>query len=61
MNVIVDPLLCNSCGLCVELCPEVFEMGVEAAEILEDPVPLDQMEYVLEAEESCPFCAISHS
>ena len=61
MNVVVDPLLCNACGICVELCPEVFEMGIEAAEVIEDPVPLDLMDLVYEAEESCPVEAISYS
>ncbi len=61
MNVVVDPLLCNACGICVELCPEVFEMGIEAAEVMEDPVPLDLMDLVHEAEESCPVEAISHT
>lgn len=61
MNAVVDPLLCTACGLCVEMCPEVFEMGVEVAEVIADPVPLDQMECVIEAEESCPAEAITHS
>ena len=61
MNVVVDPLLCNACGICVELCPEVFEMGIEAVEVIEDPVPLDLMDLVHEAEESCPVEAISHT
>ena len=61
MNVVVDPLLCTACGICVELCPEVFEMGIEAAEVIEDPVPLDLMDLVHEAEESCPVEAISYS
>ncbi len=61
MNVVVDPLLCTACGICVELCPEVFEMGIEAAEVIEDPVPLDLMDLVYEAEESCPVEAISYS
>ena len=61
MNAVVDPLLCTACGLCVEMCPEVFEMGVEVAEVIADPVPLDQMECVIEAEESCPVEAITHS
>ncbi len=61
MNVVVDPLLCTACGICVELCPEVFEMGIEAAEVIEDPVPLDLMDLVHEAEDSCPVEAISHS
>ena len=61
MNVVVDPLLCTACGLCVESCPEVFEMGAEAAEVIADPVPLDQVDCVIEAEENCPVEAISHS
>ena len=61
MNVVVDPLLCTACGLCIDMCPEVFEMGVEAAEVLTDPVPLDQMDCVEEAEENCPVEAITHS
>ena len=61
MNVVVDPLLCTACGLCVEMCPEVFEMGIEAAEVTTDPVPLDQMDCVKEAEDDCPVEAISHS
>lgn len=61
MNVQVDPILCTSCGLCADTCPEVFEMGVDAAEVITDPVPLDQMELVSEAEENCPSGAISSS
>ena len=61
MNVVVDPLLCTACGLCVEMCPEVFEMGTEAAEVITDTVPLDQMDCVKEAEDDCPVEAISHS
>ena len=61
MNVVVDPLLCTACGLCVELCPDVFELGLEAAEVITDPVPIDQMDCVMEAEESCPVEAITHS
>ena len=59
MNVQVDPILCNACGLCVDSCPEVFEMGVDAAEVIADPVPLDQMECAYEAEENCPSGAIT--
>ena len=50
---------CTGCGLCVDTCPEVFEMGVEVAEVITDPVPLDQMELVYEAEENCPTGAIA--
>ena len=28
MNVVVDPLLCTACGICVELCPrDVLEVS----------------------------------
>ena len=27
MKAIVDKNLCIGCGICVEVCPEVFEMG----------------------------------
>lgn len=61
MNVVVDPLLCTACGICAELCPEVFEMGTEVAEVITNPVPLDKKECVEEAEESCPVEAITHT
>lgn len=61
MNVTVDPLLCISCGLCAEMCPDVFQMGPDAAEVIADPVPIDQVECAKDAEESCPVEAISHS
>jgi ferredoxin len=47
--------------MCCESCPDVFEMGPEGAEVLSDPVPLDLMELVSEAEENCPTGAISSS
>ena len=60
MKTIVDPDLCTACGLCADSCPEVFEMGDEVAEVIADPVPADQEDCVLEAEDSCPVEAISH-
>jgi len=61
MNIQVDPILCTACGMCVDTCPEVFEMGIDAAEIIIDPVPLDQMDLASEAEENCPTGAITIS
>ena len=60
MRVKVDPDLCTACGLCVDTCPEVFELGDEVAEVIANPVPEDQEDCVIEAEESCPVEAISH-
>lgn len=60
MKVSIDPDLCTACGLCVDDCPEVFELGDEVAKVIADPVPADKEGCVLEAEESCPVEAISH-
>lgn len=50
---------CISCGLCVEICPEVFQMGDEIAEVIADPVPPDKEDSAREAASSCPVDAIT--
>jgi ferredoxin len=60
MKMKVDPDLCTACGLCVDACPEVFELGDEVAEVILDPVPADKEGTAIEAEESCPVEAITH-
>jgi ferredoxin len=59
MRTFVNPDLCISCGLCVDTCPEVYEMK-DVAEVTADPVPADLEKCALEAEESCPVAAITH-
>ena len=49
---------CISCGRCVDICPEVFEMGDDYAEVKLDPVPEELMDSVREAAEECPADAI---
>ena len=49
---------CIVCGLCVDNCPEVFEMGDQFAEVLVDEVPEDLQEGVRLAAEDCPTEAI---
>jgi ferredoxin len=59
LNPKVDPDLCIGCGLCAELCPEVFEMGDDG---LAHAVGADQCEDAgccEEAADSCPVDAIS--
>lgn len=60
MRAIVDPDLCSGCGLCVDTCPEVFEMEEEeeVARVLVDKVPEDAEECVQQAAEECPCEAI---
>ena len=50
---------CITCGLCVDLCPEVFEIGsADIAEVKTDPVPPEQEESCRKAAEECPVDAI---
>jgi ferredoxin len=49
---------CIACGLCVDTCPEVFEMGDEFAEAIVDVVPAEHEEAVRQAVEECPVEAI---
>lgn len=49
---------CIACGLCVDTCPEVFEMGEEFAEVIVDEVPEDCEDAVYDAAEECPTEAI---
>ena len=49
---------CTACGLCVDACPEVFEMGSDVAEVLVDEVPPEYEDAVQQAAEECPVEAI---
>ena len=49
---------CIGCGRCVEVCPEVFEMGPDIAEVRVDNVPEEYEGSAREAAEECPVDAI---
>lgn len=49
---------CISCEQCVEICPEVFAMGDDIAEVTVDEVPEEYQESCREAAEECPAEAI---
>jgi ferredoxin len=60
MKAIVDQDACIGCGLCPDICPEVFEMNDDdKAEVTVDPVPADVEDSCREAAESCPVDAIT--
>jgi len=52
---------CSACGICEDICPEVFELGDEKAEVKASPVPAEFEEKVREAAEECPVEAIEVS
>jgi len=49
---------CISCGLCVDTCPEVFEMGDQLAQVKMDEVPDKFEKAVRQAADECPVSAI---
>ncbi len=49
---------CISCGRCVEICPEVFEMGEDKAFVRVDEIPPEFEDATREAADECPTSAI---
>jgi len=49
---------CTACGLCVNTCPEVFELGEDIAQVIVDDIPEEYEAAVQEAAEECPVEAI---
>jgi ferredoxin len=55
----VDKSLCLGCGVCVEVCPEVFEIGDDnTAQAKTTPVPAGAEESCRDAADQCPESAI---
>lgn len=60
MKARVDAEKGIGCGLCVEICAEVFEMNEDGiAEVKVNPVPAEADECCRNAAESCPVEAIT--
>lgn len=60
MKVLVNDE-CTACGICEDICPEVFELGDEKAEVKVDPIPAELEDKVRESAEECPVEAIEIS
>lgn len=59
MKTRVDPDLCTGCELCVQTCPDVFEMTDDSvAQAKAEVVPEAQQGSCREAAEDCPVEAI---
>jgi len=60
MKATVDADLCTGCGLCVDTCPEVFDMGDDdVAVVIADPVPGEVEDTCSQAADDCPVEAIT--
>ena len=59
MKATVDPDLCTACELCVDTCPDVFEMDDDLAKVIVDIIPADSEDCAREAAEDCPAEAIT--
>jgi len=58
MKVTVDEETCIGCEVCVDTCPEVFEMVDDKARVKNNEVPKDVVKSCREAAENCPVEAI---
>jgi ferredoxin len=58
VKVKVDSDECSSCELCVDTCPEVFEMIGNLAVAKQGEVPSGAEESCMQAVEDCPVEAI---
>ncbi len=59
MKAFVDPDTCIGCGICVSICPEVYEMNDDLkSQALEGDLPVDLEEGAMEGANSCPVDAI---
>ena len=58
MKAVIDKELCTGCGLCVDTCPDVFEMPDTVAIVKGSEIPSDAEESVKQAAADCPVEAI---
>ncbi len=58
MKAIMNAELCVGCGLCVNTCPDVFEMKEDKAIVKGDAVSAENEECCKQSKDECPVEAI---
>ncbi|MDD5729283.1 MAG: ferredoxin [Victivallales bacterium] len=58
MKATIDKDSCVGCGLCANMCSDVFEMADDKATVIVGTIPADAVESAKEAASSCPVEAI---
>ncbi len=59
MRAHVDKDACIGCGLCTDICPEVFSMDDDGKAVaIDSEIPADAVDSAKEAEGQCPTEAI---
>ena len=58
MNVRIDKEACVGCGLCADMCPDVFAMEEDKAVVSAQPSNDQQAACGREAADQCPVSAI---
>jgi ferredoxin len=59
MKASVNKETCIGCGLCADICPEVFEIKGDVAVATFGPVSVENEENCKQAAEDCPTSAIT--
>ncbi|MSS63407.1 ferredoxin [Velocimicrobium porci] len=59
MKAYVNQEDCISCGLCVSVCPDVFQFNDDdKSEAIKEEIPEDVVESAIEARDGCPVSVI---
>ena len=58
MKVKVNAELCVGCGLCVNTCPDIFEMKEDKAVVKAEAVPAEAEDNCKQSKDECPVEAI---
>lgn len=58
MKAIVDAEACVGCGLCANMCEEIYQMEDDKAIVIGNSIPDEMLESAKEAASSCPVEAI---